>query len=65
MEGLSDRKPRTKKCIFSPGNPDQYHNLLKDVGSRFSKGNSCLKKLIAGSGFFFPPSLCLERLLEE
>lgn len=64
IEGLSDRKPQTNKCIFSPGNPNQDHKPLKDVRSRFSKGNSCLKKLIAGSGIF-PPSLCLERLLEE
>lgn len=54
IEGLSDRKPQTNKCIFSPGNPNQDHKPLKDVRSRFSKGNSCLKKLIAGSGIFSP-----------
>jgi len=63
IEGLSDRKPRTNKCIFSPGNPSQFHKTLKDVGPHFSEGNGCLKKLIAGSGIFFfpPPPFCVWR----
>lgn len=41
--------------FFSPGNPNQFHKTLKDIEAHFSKGNGCLKKLIAGSGIFFPP----------
>lgn len=41
--------------FFSPGNLNQFHKTLKDMGPHFSKGSGCLKKLIAGSGNFFPP----------